>query len=78
MSEEQNVLEYTPQNTNPHISRLKFELCVEENWSQQNEEHHQKRLLCLRRELDLIQSTEWIYGPIEKYIGQTQVSKQKF
>ena len=33
-------------------------------------EEHEKRLKALRKELDGIAATQWMYSPIEKLIGQ--------
>lgn len=33
-------------------------------------EEHEKRLKAIRKELDWISSTQWMYTPIDKLIGQ--------
>lgn len=48
-----------------------LQLFVEMGEKRLQMESHEKRVVALRKELDVLKSTDWQYDPIEKYIGQT-------
>lgn len=52
-------------------NKAKFMEFVNVTALQCHNEAHQNRLKNLRKELDYIKSTAWMYDPIENYIGQS-------
>lgn len=55
---------------NSHLGRFKVEHAVDQTRSQVLKEAHQKRLKTLRKELDYLKNSAWMYQPIDKFIGQ--------
>lgn len=52
------------------ISRFKVEHAVDQARAQVLKEAHQKRLKILRKELDYLKNSAWMYQPVDKFIGQ--------
>ena len=52
------------------IVRVKFYLYVEMCENSLQLENHLKRLQNLRKETQHIKTTDWMYDPVDKYIGQ--------
>lgn len=52
------------------VTRYYYHQELDKAHEQMKREEHEKRLKSLRKELDWISSTQWMYSPIEKLIGQ--------
>lgn len=52
------------------LARFKVEHAVDQARSQILKEAHQKRLKILRKELDYLKNSAWMYQPVDKFIGQ--------
>lgn len=52
------------------LARYKVEHAVDQARSQVLKEAHQKRLKVLRKELDYLKNSAWMYQPVDKFIGQ--------
>jgi len=52
------------------VTRYYYHQELDKAHEQMKREEHEKRLKALRKELDGIAATQWMYSPIEKLIGQ--------
>ena len=52
------------------VTRYYYHQELDKAHEQMKREEHEKRIKSLRKELDWISSTQWMYSPIEKLIGQ--------
>ena len=52
------------------VTRYYYHQELDKAHDQMKREEHEKRLKSLRKELDWIASTQWMYSPVEKLIGQ--------
>ena len=52
------------------VTRYYYHQELDKAHEQMKREEHEKRLKSLRKELDWIASTQWMYPPIDKLIGQ--------
>lgn len=52
------------------VTRYYYHQELDKAHEQMKREEHEKRLKSLRKELDWISSTQWMYTPIDKLIGQ--------
>lgn len=62
------AIESTPKK--PSFSRAKYQLQSEIGAVNREKEQHKIRLQSLRKEINHIKATEWLYEPIEKLIGR--------
>lgn len=52
------------------VTRYYYHQELDKAHEQMKREEHEKRLKAIRKELDWISSTQWMYTPIDKLIGQ--------
>ena len=52
------------------VTRYYYHQALDKEHEQMKQEEHDKRLKSLRKELDWISSTQWMYTSIDKLIGQ--------
>lgn len=60
----------TESSRNCNFTRAKLELQAEVLALNREKEQHKVRLQSLRKELNHVKTTEWLYEPIEKLIGR--------
>lgn len=69
-STEQQPSKRPESNSEKTFSRYKYLILSECGFKISTTENHLKRLQNLRKELNYIKETEWMFDPLEKRVGQ--------